>query len=224
MNLKKQLKTKNDVFRMDYTDPDLLEIMGEKLISWLPKFPHEYVIVCIGTDRSTGDALGPLIGSFFTELRPRHMTVYGTLKKPVHAANLHDYVRHIERRHRCPFIIAIDACLGKSRSVGSIVTGVGPIKPGAAMNKQLPEIGNIYITGVVNVSGFEIGNIYITGVVNVSGFMEYSVLQNTRLSIVIDMAKKVTAILDQIDRQLTHGRKLPAMISQKNIASSKIDI
>ncbi|MEW9675372.1 spore protease YyaC [Lentibacillus sp. L22] len=208
MNLKKQLKTKNDVFRMDYTDPDLLEIMGEKLISWLPKFPHEYVIVCIGTDRSTGDALGPLIGSFFTELRPRHMTVYGTLKKPVHAANLHDYVRHIERRHRCPFIIAIDACLGKSRSVGSIVTGVGPIKPGAAMNKQLPEIGNIYITGVVNVSGF----------------MEYSVLQNTRLSIVIDMAKKVTAILDQIDRQLTHGRKLPAMISQKNIASSKIDI
>ncbi|MEN1966541.1 spore protease YyaC [Lentibacillus sp. N15] len=208
MNLKKRLRTKNDVLRMAYTDPDVLEIMSEKLISWLPKLPHEYVVVCIGTDRSTGDALGPFIGSFFNELKPRHITVYGTLNKPVHAANLADYVQHINRRHQHPFIIAIDACLGKSHSVGSLVTGTGPIKPGAALNKNLPKIGDVHITGVVNVGGF----------------MEYSVLQNTRLSIVVEMAKKVTSILDRIDQQLTYGRTLPAIIAHRTAASSIIDI
>lgn len=207
MNLKKRVTAKNNDFRMDYTAPDLHKQMCHKLIGWLPNTPHEYVIVCIGTDRSTGDALGPLIGSYFSELMPRHMTVYGTLKRPVHATNLPDYMEHIERQHRKAFVIAIDACLGKNDSVGNIITGIGSIKPGAAFNKKLPEIGDVYITGIVNVGGF----------------MEYSVLQNTRLSIVVDMAKKVTAVLNQIDQQLTYGRVPPAMISQKGGASFVVD-
>jgi len=55
-----------------------------------------------------------------------------------------------------------------------------------------------------------------------SHHQEYSVLQNTRLSVVVDMAKKVTAILNRIDQHLTHGRIHPAVISQKSIASSFI--
>ncbi|GGB42988.1 spore protease YyaC [Lentibacillus populi] len=208
MNLKKRFTVKNEVFKMAYTDPDLLEIMCEKLISWLPAIPQEYVVVCIGTDRSTGDALGPLIGTFFTELKPKHMSVYGTLNEPVHATNLASYVQLIKRKHHKPFIIAVDACLGKSNSVGSLITGIGSIKPGAALNKPLPPIGDIHITGVVNISGF----------------MEYSILQNTRLSIVVEMAKKIAAILDQIDQRLTYGQTLPAVISPRNIAPSTADI
>lgn len=207
MNLKKRLIAKSKDFQMEYTAPDLHEQMCQKLIELLPSTPHEYVVVCIGTDRSTGDAFGPLIGSYLSELRPRHMTVYGTLKKPVHATNLTEYIAHIEEQHRKAFIIAIDACLGKSRSVGNLITGTGPIKPGAALNKQLPEIGNVHITGIVNVGGF----------------MEHTVLQNTRLSIVVDMAKKVTAMLNQIDQQLTYGQIIPAMISQKRAASYAVD-
>jgi putative sporulation protein YyaC len=63
--------------------------------------------------------------------------------------------------------------LGKYKSVGFIEVGNGPVKPGAGVNKELPAVGHIHITGIVNVSGF----------------MEFFVLQNTRLNIVLKMAK-----------------------------------
>src|SRR5699024_11577215 len=61
---------------------------------------------CIGTDRSTGDSLGPLTGTFLTELNPKHLTIYGTLHHPVHATNMHEYIDKITKYHRKPFIIA----------------------------------------------------------------------------------------------------------------------
>jgi len=60
-------------------------------------------------------------------------------------------------------------------SIGYITVGEGPLKPGAGVNKELPQVGDAYITGVVNVGGF----------------MEYLVLQNTRLSLVIRMADAI---------------------------------
>lgn len=199
MNLKSHFIQKNETLRMLHTDPMIDQEISEKIISWLPEFPREYVVVFIGTDRSTGDALGPLAGTLFSQMKPKHMTVYGTLHHPVHATNLNEYIQQIEREHRNPFIIAIDACLGKHTSVGQLIAGKGPLKPGAALNKPLPPIGNIHLTGVVNISGF----------------MEYSILQNTRLSIVTDMANKIATILDQIDQQLKYKYSLPAVVLQQ---------
>ncbi|RDW16783.1 spore protease YyaC [Oceanobacillus chungangensis] len=197
MNLINRFSNNNQSFRMLHTEPVLSETISGKIISWLPNAAREYVIVCIGTDRSTGDALGPLVGSYFQELRPRHMTVYGTLHDPIHATNLTESILKINEIHTNPFIIAVDACLGKNTSIGHIITGTGPLKPGAALNKPLPEVGDIHITGVVNIGGF----------------MEYSILQNTRLSIVVDMAKQITAILDHIDRRLTSNETIPAIVT-----------
>ncbi|RDW15240.1 spore protease YyaC [Oceanobacillus arenosus] len=199
MNLINRFGNNNESFRMLHTDPILFETIGEKIISWLPNSAREYVIVCIGTDRSTGDALGPLVGSYLDEMRPRHMTIYGTLHEPVHATNLTESMMMINEAHTNPFIIAIDACLGKNTSIGQIITGTGPLKPGAALNKPLPEVGNLHITGVVNIGGF----------------MEYSILQNTRLSIVVDMAKQIAAILDHIDQRLTATDTIPAVVSMQ---------
>src|SRR5690625_3625587 len=92
------------------------------------------------------------------------MDVYGTLHHPVHAQNLAHYISTFNDEYKRPFIIAIDACLGKSTSIGNITLGTGPLSPGAALNKKLPVIGDVHLTAVVNVSGF----------------MEYAVLQNTR--------------------------------------------
>lgn len=196
MNLKSRITPTKENFRMHHTDPELFHVMSEKIISWLPAIPRDYVLVCIGTDRSTGDSLGPLIGTLFTETKPKHMSVYGTLHEPVHATNLHDYIELINKRHINPFIIAIDACLGKNSSIGHIISGTGPIKPGAALNKPLPDIGDVHLTGVVNISGF----------------MEHSVLQNTRLSIVMDMATKITGVLDQIDQRMTYNQPKPSVV------------
>lgn len=134
------------------------------------------VILCIGTDRSTGDCLGPLIGHKLKFNKYENIFIYGTLKNPVHAKNLCEVLGNIGTKHSNPFIIAIDACLGSHDRVGCIVVGVGPLRPGAGVNKKLPEVGHMHIIGIVNVSGF----------------MEYLILQNTRLNLVMDMADTIS--------------------------------
>lgn len=140
-----------------------------------PKFTGNFpVIACIGTDRSTGDALGPLTGSFLYErLAGTPIAIYGTLDQPVHATNLEAVAAEIMSRHKGRPVLAIDACLGKSENIGYITLKNGPLAPGTGVNKKLPQIGDFHIVGVVNVGGF----------------MEYFVLQNTRLSLVMRMAQ-----------------------------------
>ena len=41
----------------------------------------------------------------------------------------------------------------------------------------------------------------ISGIVNVGGFMEYVVLQNTRLSLVMNMANKIAQVLNWIYKE-----------------------
>ncbi|TFJ92283.1 spore protease YyaC [Lentibacillus salicampi] len=200
MNLMNRFITKNEKLQLNYTNPDLPGKMNERIMSWLPAAPKEYVIVCVGTDRSTGDALGPLTGSFLSELKPKHLHIYGTLPEPVHATNMPDYIKHIYKRHQDAFLIAVDASLGKAASVGSIIVDTGSLSPGAALNKNLPAIGDIHITGVVNISGF----------------MEFTTLQNTRLSLVVDMAKHIAALLDKVDQQLTNSTPFPAIVAPEN--------
>lgn len=135
-------------------------------------------VVCIGTDRSTGDALGPLVGTRLAEWRSvrDRIHVVGTLDEPVHAGNLRSAIESLGlAKPGVGHVLAIDACLGRVGSIGYITVGEGPLKPGAGVNKELPPIGDAYITGVVNVGGF----------------MEYLVLQNTRLSLVIKMADAI---------------------------------
>jgi len=71
-----------------------------------------------------------------------------------------------------PLILAVDASLGEPRQVGSVAIGLGPLQPGAGVNKSLPCVGHAFLTGTVNVGGF----------------MEYMVLQSTRLCLVFQMA------------------------------------
>jgi putative sporulation protein YyaC len=174
-------------FKIDHTLPNapfaIRSHMLELLSNQIPD--HQLVIVCIGTDRSTGDALGPLVGSRLeTLLVNDECPVYGTLENPVHAVNLSETLATINRLYEKPYIIAIDACLGQLSSVGMISVGNGPIKPGAGVNKNLPEVGDLHITGIVNVGGF----------------MEYFVLQNTRLSVVMKMAECIAqTIADTVE-------------------------
>jgi putative sporulation protein YyaC len=141
----------------------------------------ETVVLCVGTDRSTGDALGPLIGQHLKGAVPGGVHVYGTLDLPVHAANWRETLSRIDRYHAGALVIAIDACLGNLDSVGTVAVGRGTLKPGAGVQKDLPSAGDVYVTGVVNVGGF----------------MEYFVLQNTRLNLVWKMHSVILAGLSE---------------------------
>ena len=56
---------------------------------------RELVFLCIGSDRITGDSLGPLIGYQLSPYCSRVFHVYGTLDDPVHALNLPDRISYI---------------------------------------------------------------------------------------------------------------------------------
>lgn len=192
MNLKQKFfDKKNNSYRISYDETEASTTLSEKIIPFLPRTRLKpIVIVCIGTDRSTGDALGPLVGSKLKDKAPSLFHVYGTLDAPVHAVNLEEHLIEIEKNHRNPFIIGIDACLGRMTSVGSITLNEGPVRPGAGVNKQLPPVGDIHMTGIVNVSGF----------------MEFFVLQNTRLNLVMKMADTIADGLYKADAS-HHSRR-----------------
>ena len=170
-----------DEISIDVNHPHALTLFSrgfEEIFRYL--YTDEYsdvVILCIGTDRSTGDCLGPLVGHKLKLIHYSNIYIYGTLDEPVHAKNLAEKIKEIERKHERPFIISIDACLGKPERVGRISMGKGPLRPGAGVNKTLPEVGHMHIIGVVNISGF----------------MEYLILQNTRLNLIMRMADTISS-------------------------------
>jgi putative sporulation protein YyaC len=176
MNLKAHLFDRRGKTQISHDDVHASEYLAAELLASIPAMTtRPIVFICIGTDRSTGDSLGPLIGTLLEEKRPQDFYVYGTLDEPIHAVNLEERLNEVMTRHDNPYIIGIDACLGRMKNVGTIQVGNGPVKPGAGVNKQLPAVGDIHITGIVNVSGF----------------MEFFVLQNTRLNLVMKMAKTI---------------------------------
>ncbi|MGK7376937.1 spore protease YyaC [Planococcus sp. 1R117A] len=146
---------------------------------------REVVFLCIGSDRYIGDSLGPLIGSMMVEngiSRP----VYGTLEEPVHAFNLKIALKDIYRKSENPVLISIDASLGTKEQVGDVLFNEGPLVPGKALEKMLPEVGDYHFQGIVN---------YLDPLPS-SQF-----LNDTRLHTVMKLAKLITQIILDSDKE-----------------------
>lgn len=136
------------------------------------------VYACIGTDRATGDCLGPLVG---TNLQRLGYTVYGTLEEPLHAKNLTQELQKIRTIHNPDLILAIDASLGQLEDIGRISLANSPLKPGAGVHKDLPPVGDLSILGTVNIGGF----------------LDLQILQCTRLHTVMKLTTDITDIIWQ---------------------------
>lgn len=148
----------------------------KKCIGQIDRSWKEIIILCIGSDRITGDSLGPLIGQQLSRYRWKNIHIYGTLDAPVHALNLESTLSGIKKRHPSALILAVDASLGSQKHIGYIPAGIGPIHPGSGVHKNLPAVGDLYITGILNASGS----------------FEHFLLQTTRLSFVVQMADTIT--------------------------------
>lgn len=107
------------------------------------------VVICIGTDRAIGDALGPLVGTMLKNSDFKY-PVYGTLDNPIHALNIYESIENIKRKHSSSQFLAIDACLGSTNNIGNIQIREGPILPGKGVGKKLPQVGNYSIVGIVD--------------------------------------------------------------------------
>ncbi len=162
-------------------DTDIREKLYDHLIMLLKRQEghniRPLVALCIGSDRYTGDALGPLIGTHLEEYTECH--VYGTLEHPVHAGNFVETLNIINHRYHHPLIIAIDACLGKIHEIGNIEVWQGGLAAGIAVGNRLPTVGDISVIGVVNAQS-QIG---------------YLDLQSTPLSKVMKLSKAIGEVL-----------------------------
>ena len=159
------------------------------LLDCLHPYENPPVFLCIGSDRVTGDSLGPLVGSFLEKRYP-DTAIFGTLTLPVHALNLNEHLRYIREKFPLHPVIAIDASLGARNRQGYLTVGRGSIRPGAGVHKNLEQAGDIFITGIVAAAG---------------PFSQMA-LQTVRLSVVMDMAE---IILEGIEKTALIRKKRP---------------
>lgn len=188
--MNKENKFSYKIGKSHYNNALQLHCLSQFINHLIPR-DRQIIIVCIGTDRSTGDSLGPLTGTMISQRNLKNVTVYGTLDCPVHAKNLENVMRQIHLTGH-PFVIGIDSGLGRKTSVGMIYADNQPIKPGVAINHKLSSVGDLGITAIVNVADSA----------------NYMVLQNTRLNIVMNMAAAIDECLSealQVDEKVPVG-------------------
>lgn len=165
------------------TDAIRYKIKGERLPEFFRYMQEEgvsaeqLVFVCIGTDRSTGDALGPLVGTFLREAGYRR--VIGTLDDPCDADQLE---RKLSTIADGQIALAIDACLGQPASVGLYQVANRPLAPGRSVGRRLPEVGHYSIAAIVNMSGSN----------------QYRTLQSTSLHRVMTMANQIVSAIRSV--------------------------
>ena len=144
----------------------------------------DIVVICIGTDRSTGDSLGPFTGMFLKEKKIKNLHIFGTIENPVHAKNIHEITDKINEsfNKESTLFIAIDASVGDSEKAGYIGIGDQPLNPGSGVDKDLPELGDIAITGIMAIFTPELFSL---------------VLGSTRLYKAVSMAKSISSAIEK---------------------------
>ncbi len=112
------------------------------------KEDESLILLCIGTDKITGDCLGPLVGTKLTKQR-FPFPVYGTLEHPVHAVNFLPVLHDLHRKYPRPFLLAIDASMGTANAIGSVSLSSDPLYPGSGVCRPLPPVGDLSLTGII---------------------------------------------------------------------------
>ncbi|MFC4304245.1 spore protease YyaC [Cohnella boryungensis] len=131
---------------------------------------EQLLFLCIGTDRSTGDSLGPWVGTLLEE---RGLDgVIGTLRNPCDANTLAKIVRELPEK---AVVVAIDACLGRAENIGTFLVRRGPLVPARSVNRSFGPVGAYSIAGIVNANSLK----------------PYWTLQSTSLYQVMEMAREI---------------------------------
>jgi putative sporulation protein YyaC len=176
MDFSKCIIERKDNMRYEHRveNPDITEagLFLKKLIG-----NREPVFICIGTDRSTGDVLGPLVGD---KLQKLGFKVYGTIDKLIHAGNLEDFINNLNVINDTVMVVIDAALTDKEERIGIITIEDTPLIPGIGVDKKFSEVGEISIKGIVNIS---------------MGNLNYFILQTTRLGFVMKLAKKIVQII-----------------------------
>lgn len=162
----------------------------------LPQSECDPVIVCIGSDLSVGDSLGPITGTKLkNKLKGTNCYIYGTLEKPVTAHEVKYINEFVRSTHPGSHIIAVDAAVGSEGDIGLIKLSKRGVRPGSGANKRLGRVGDISVLGIIAEKSI----------------FNFSLLSATRLNIVYKMADIIAegiacCIGDRAAERALHGR------------------
>lgn len=146
----------------------------KKLLSNTTDIP---TILCIGSDLSVGDSLGPVVGTMLKhKLSGLNLYVYGTLSKPITAHEVKYMNEFLRQTHPNSPIVAIDAAVGAAGDIGLIKISKRGIKPGSGADKKLTRVGDVSVMGIVAEKTM----------------FNYSLFSATRLNIVYKMAEIIS--------------------------------
>lgn len=159
----------------------------------LPLQSQPPVILCIGSDLSVGDSLGPVAGTKLREkLQGLNCYVYGTLSKPITAHEVKYMNEFLKATHPESPVIAVDAAVGLAGDIGLIRLAKRGLKPGSGANKRLSKVGDVSIMGIVAEHSV----------------FNYSLFSATRLNIIYKMAEIISEgissfIIERLQNTLT---------------------
>ena len=172
--------------RANCKEKGVVEYIASAILYALDTSEKQYdkvIFFNIGTDRCTGDALAPMLGTFLSEKKLHHsIEINGTMKSPNHALTLEDNYAKLDTINS--FIIGVDACLGDECEIGDIMLRSTGIKAGAGVNKSLGTQGDI---GLLGITAYEDG---------------FEALKQVRLSIVWDMCKVLEKVIMRVSKEL----------------------
>lgn len=167
-----------------YDRPIAPLLVRNGLFSCLPKHIEQIAVLCIGSNRINGDSLGPFVGTLLNGLYPEHLQIIGNLKQPIDATNLEATIQNLSLPPHT-WLLAVDSIIGKADYVHHIVVRQGNMRPGSALGKQFPAVGDASIMGVVLEEGDVISN----------------TLPYTNLHVVYEMARAIATGIALTARQ-----------------------
>lgn len=135
------------------------------------------VVLCIGSDLSVGDSLGPVVGTMLKrKLSGLNLYIYGTLSKPITAHEVKYMNEFLRSTHPDSPIIAVDAAVGSAGDIGLIKIAKRGLKPGSGADKKLARVGDVSVMGIVAEKTM----------------FNYSLFAATRLNIVYKMSEIIS--------------------------------
>lgn len=193
-----------EIYYIDSKDPLAEEKLTCRLSLLLTAFSMPPIYLCIGSDRVTGDALGPLVGTLLCQACPT-LSVIGTLSSPVHALNLKATMDYLQQNYPDHPVVAIDASLGTRAHQEYFTIGAGSLEPGAGVNKLLGCAGDLYITGIVGPSGP----------------LSQLTLQTVRLSLILSLAFTISTAITNAEKARLAPETKSLLPHPKSVSAGK---
>lgn len=132
---------------------DFVSDFGSKMYSLNSEEPFsDYIFLCVGSDKVTGDAFGPLVGDKLQKLFKdyyHNIQVVGSLENPVCASNVNKEIQEIYQKYKNPCMIAVDSALATKEQIGKIMVSDHAMRLRAGIDKKMQLVGDISIKGVV---------------------------------------------------------------------------